>query len=118
MNWLKFSIRSLLALTLACAMALVFWPKPDVESEVIKQLESRNRNAVHVALWTLKNNDIETASRIDLNLPYNDNKPLLTTLIDELEMLDVADLKTLDDSLNHHWQIYSPIWGPTSENWD
>ena len=111
MNWLKFSIRSLLALTLACAMALVFWPKPDVEIEVIKQLESRNRNAVHVALWTLKNNDIETASRIDLNLPYIDNKPLLTTLIDELEMLDVADLKTLDDSLNHHWQIYSPIWG-------
>ena len=118
MNWLKLSVRSLLALTLACAMALVFWPKPDVESEVIKQLESRNRNAVHVALWTLKNNDIETASRIDLNLPYIDNKPLLTTLIDELEMLDVADLKTLDDSLNHHWQIYSPIWGPTSGNWD
>jgi len=118
MNWLKFSIRSLLALTLVCAVAVILWPKPDVESEIIKQLESRNRNAVHVALWTLKNNDIENASKIDLKLPYIDNKQLLTTLIDDLTILDVADLKKLDDSLNHHWQIYSPIWGPTSEVWD
>ena len=118
MNWLKFSIRSLLVLTLVCATAVVLWPKPDVESEIIKQLESRNRNAVHVALWTLKNNDIETASKIDLKLPYIDNKHLLKTLIDDLQLLDVADLKKLDDSLNYHLQIYSPIWGPTSEGWD
>ena len=118
MNWLRFSIRSLLAFTFLCALVVVLWPRPKPESELIKQLESRNRSAVHVALWTLKSNDIKTPSGINFKSPYINNEQFLNSLVDDLALLDASDLKKLDDSLRDHWQLYSPIWGPTSENWE
>lgn len=119
MNCLRFSVRFLLVLTLVCALVVVAWPrKPIPKSEIVKQLESRNRNAVHVALWTLQKNDIEIPDGIDLRSPYMNSERLLSSLIDELASLDVSDLKKLDESLGEHWLIYSPIWGPTSQNWE
>ena len=86
--------------------------------EILSSLESTNRNAVHIALWTLDTNEMETPAGIDFDSPYKDNAKHLESLAGRLAKLDSKVLEKLDKSLAHHWQIYSPIWGPKSENWD
>ena len=80
--------------------------------------KSRNRNAVHVAIWTIKSNGIETPDEIDFESPNENNVQLLKSLAGDLGKLEAAKLIELDKSLAHHWKMYSPIWGPSKENWD
>ncbi len=88
------------------------------ERQILSSLKSTNRNTVHVVLWTLQDNDIEIPAEIDFDSPYKDIVNRLDSLADRLAKLDNSKLNALDESLEHHWQIYSPIWGPASENWD
>lgn len=85
---------------------------------ILSDVKSRNRNAVHVAIWTIKSNGIETPDEIDFESPNENNVQLLKSLAGDLGKLEAAKLIELDKSLAHHWKMYSPIWGPSKENWD
>jgi len=89
----------------------------DPENKILKSLKSTNRNSIHVALWTLKTNGIEPKAEIDFDSPYKDVSQELDSLCVRLLKMDPAQLSKLNQSLEHHRQIYSPIWGPNSENW-
>ena len=110
----------ILSLSIGCSRSEQAGAKAENKPEfkTLTQVTSKDRNSVHVALWTIKNSDIKVSDEIDFDLPYKDNSPALESVAAELEKLDFADRRILDESLAHHWQIYSPIWGPDTANWE
>ena len=90
----------------------------EASSQIIASLRSTNRNAVHVAIWTLKTNNIATPPDLNFELQYRNAASQLNTLADRLEQDDNTNLNKLDASLAYHWEIYSPIWSTESETWD
>ena len=117
----------ILSLSIGCSRSEQTGAKPEEtnakaenkpEFKTLTQVTSKDRNSVHVALWTIKNSDIKVSDEIDFDLPYKDNSPALESVAAELDKLDFADRRILDESLAHHWQIYSPIWGPDTANWE
>lgn len=91
---------------------------PNNERQIVSSLAAKNRNVVHVALWTLEANDIDIPEGIDLKSRYDDNREPLQQLSGSLRLLDADKLAELDQSLQYHWRIYSPIWGSDSEHWE
>ena len=88
------------------------------EYKIISSLASKNRNEVHVTLWTLEQNGLVVPAEIDFESPYEDNRKHLQHVSNELAKLEPATLADLDKSLEYHWSIYSPIWDPSSANWE
>jgi len=78
-------------------------------------LATRDRNAVHVALWTLEQNAIPVSPVISFDVPYDEVQPRIQSIRQQLQSLPEERLSALDQSLAHHWQIYSPIW--SSHDW-
>jgi hypothetical protein len=85
--------------------------------EIIESLRSRDKNVVHVALWTLRQGGVAVPRQIALDRPYRASEPHLRELVRRLSRLDAAELEALDRSLRYHRRIYSPIWGPGSDRW-
>jgi hypothetical protein len=76
----------------------------------LQALELRDRNAVYVALWTLKQNGVAFPESITFDRPYAEARPHLQAIREQLKLLPAWRLKALDESLAYHRQIYSPIW--------
>jgi hypothetical protein len=85
------------------------------EHAILKTLNTRDRNAVHVALWTLKQNGISNSPAIGFDAPYSDAQPKIQAVRDYLNTLPEEKLSALDQRLAYHWRIYSPIW--SSHDW-
>src|SRR5215472_965374 len=82
---------------------------------IITTLSTRDRNAVHVALWTLEQNGISNSPAITFDARYSEVQPKIQAIREHLKTLSEDNLSTLDQSLAYHWQIYSPIW--SSHDW-
>lgn len=80
------------------------------EHSILKTLARRDRNAVYVALWTLKQNDISVPQPIAFNLPYAEAQPKIQALLEYLRTLPETNLTALDQSLAYHWRLYSTFW--------
>ncbi|MEI6784960.1 MAG: hypothetical protein WCQ21_29025 [Verrucomicrobiota bacterium] len=90
------------------------------EHAILKDLGMKERNSVHVALWTLQQNGIlssEESERIDLSPPYREVRPQIRAVQKRVRLLPEEKLSTLDESLAYHWRIYSTIW-PSWYSWD
>lgn len=85
------------------------------EHAIIRTLATRDRNAVHVALWTLQQNGITNLQTISFEAPYSEVQPRIQSACESLKVLPDERLSALDQSLTYHWQIYSPIW--SSHDW-
>ncbi len=85
------------------------------EHAIIRTLAARDRNAVHVALWTLQQNGITNFRAISFDAPYSVVQPTIRNASETLKALPDERLSALDQSLRYHWQIYSPIW--SSHDW-
>jgi hypothetical protein len=85
------------------------------EHSIIRTLFTRDRNAVHVALWTLDKNGIPTVPAISYDSPYSEVQPRIQAVGDYLRTLPQDRLAELDKSLTYHWNFYSPIW--SSQDW-
>lgn len=81
-----------------------------IEHTIVLALGARDRNAVHVALWTLQQNGISDFPPINFDMPYSEAWPKIQAARDSLETLPREKLSALDRSLAFHWQIDSPIW--------
>jgi len=80
------------------------------EHSILKTLATRDRNAVHVALWTLEHNDISVPQHVAFNLPYAEAQPKIQAILEYLRTLPETKLTALDQSLSNHWRLYSPFW--------
>jgi hypothetical protein len=80
------------------------------EHSILKTLATRDRNAVHVALWTLEHNDLSVPEHIAFNLPYAEAQPKIQAILEYLRTLPETKLTALDQSLSNHWRLYSPFW--------
>lgn len=85
------------------------------EHSIITTLNTRDRNAVHVALWTLEKNGIPTIPAISFDSPYSEVQPRIQTVCEHLRTLPKERLNALDKNLADHWKIYSPMW--SSHDW-
>ena len=85
------------------------------EHAILKALSTRDRNAVHVALWTLEQNGIPISPAISFDAPYAEVQPSIQAVREHLQSFPPERLDALDQSLAYHWQIYSPIW--SSHDW-
>ena len=85
------------------------------EHPIVQTLAARDRNAVHVALWTLQQNGISNPPAVSFEASYSEAQPKIQAVRDFLETLPDERLTTLDRSLAYHWQVYSPIWN--SHDW-
>jgi hypothetical protein len=85
------------------------------EHPIIRTLATRDRNAVHVALWTLQQNGITNFQAISFDDPYSEVQPTIRKVCETLKALPDERLSALDQILTNHWQIYSPIW--SSHDW-
>ena len=90
-------------------------PATTKEHKILTTLAARNRNAVHVALWTLEQNGIPLTENVSFNSSYSDAWPKIEAIRQRLQKLPETKLGVLDQSLAYHWKIYSPIWG--SNDW-
>ena len=85
-------------------------PAANEKHAILETLVTRDSNAVHVALWTLKKNGIPISPEIRFDSPYSEARPKIQALCEHLQAFAEARLNALDQSLAYHWQIYSPIW--------
>ena len=90
-------------------------PKP--QARIISHLESRDRTAAYLALWTLRKNGFDV-SDIQFDKPYAEAQPKLRRLADTLRQLPASKLTELDESLKYHTRIYSPIWSSGGQGWE
>jgi len=114
------SIRGLLLVTVLFAIAIVLVSNYVAErnkAQILISLESTDRNTVHVALCTLRANDIQTPT-VDFDSPYKDVAADLKSLQEKVAKLDRSVLENLDQSLDYHWKIFSPIWLPEIKGFD
>jgi hypothetical protein len=103
-----------LSVTIGCQQST----EPRPEHKIITSLGSRNRNEVHVTLWTLEQNEISVPEGILIDGAYQDSKLYLHELAIDLANLNETRLTELDESLAYHRKIFSPIWGPDRDKWD
>ncbi len=85
------------------------------EHVIVQTLAARDRNAVHVALWTLREYGITNTPVVNFDAAYSEARPKIQAICDYLQTLPEKTLATLDQGLAYHWQIYSPIW--SSHDW-
>jgi hypothetical protein len=116
MHNISTALGALLILSLGCSS------QPNVEKPlstgnhtIITTLSTQDRNAVNVALWTLGQYGIYISPAISFDAPYSEVQPKIRAICEHLKTLSENNLSTLDQSLAHHWQIYSPIW--SSHDW-
>lgn len=88
------------------------------EAKIVSSLASTNRNEVYVALWTLEKSGHVVPKHIDFKAPYENNRKHLERLAGGLKKLGPARLMELDNTLEYHRSIYSPMWSPISANWE
>jgi len=89
------------------------------EHAIVNALAIKERNSVHVALWTLQQNGVlgEDEINIDLGPPYREVRPQIRAVQRRVRALPEDKLNALDESFAYHCKVYSPIW-PSSYNWD
>jgi hypothetical protein len=80
-----------------------------VHGGIVHGIESRDRNTVRVALWTLQSNGFDIPE-IDFDGPYSEAEPKLKRLVDQVARLPAARLRKLDKSYRYHYTIYSPVF--------
>jgi hypothetical protein len=85
------------------------------EHTILTTLAARNRNAVHVALWTLEQNGIQLTENVSFDSSYSEARPRIEVIRKYLRALPKTKLTVLDRSLAYHWCIYSPVW--VSNDW-
>jgi hypothetical protein len=80
------------------------------EHAIIETLALRDRNSIHVVMWTLENNGITDYEPISFDAPYTEALTKIHDISESLRSLPDKKLTELDKSLACHWSIYSPIW--------
>jgi hypothetical protein len=85
-------------------------PAAGTEHKILTTLAARNRNAVHVALWTLEQNGILLTESVSFVSSNSDAVPKLEAIRQHLQTFPEIKLDVLDRDLAYHWRIYSPIW--------
>jgi hypothetical protein len=85
-------------------------PATSREHVILKTLATRDRNAVHVALWTLEQNGVQVPQKISFDSAYSEASPKLQVIREYLQSFPESKLSALDQNLAYHWRIYSPIW--------
>ena len=85
--------------------------KDTSDDGIVSALESRDRTAVYIALWTLRQNGF-AIPEIQLEGPYSDAEPALKELVGRLAQLPWVRLRELDESYYYHEIIYSPVHSP------
>src|SRR5580765_8103501 len=70
---------------------------------IVRTLSTRDRNAVHVALWTLQQNGISNSPAVSFDAPYSEAQPKIQAVRDHLKTLSEDNLSALDQSLAYHW---------------
>lgn len=106
--------RILIAITLLAYLALgctTTKPPSIAKGELVSALESKHRNAVYIALWTLDKNKYGVPE-IEYKKPYSQAQPKLRKLVQMLEQLPEDKLAELNKSFKYQRSIYSPIYGP------
>ena len=110
------ALGALLILSLGCSSQRHSeTPLSAKDHAIIKTLSTRDRNAVHVVLWTLQQNGISNSLAISFDAPYSEVQPKIQAIREHLKTLSEDNLSALDQSLAYHWQIYSPVW--SSQDW-
>lgn len=90
------------------------------EHAILSTLAEKERNSVHVALWTLQQNGIlseEEFAKTDLSPPYREVRPQIRAVQRRLRALPEEQLSALDQSLSYYSKIYDIIW-PSTYKWD
>jgi hypothetical protein len=90
------------------------------EHAILKTLTVKERNSVHVALWTLQQNGVlsdEEFDKIHLRPPYREVRPQIRAVQKRVRALPEEKLSALDQSLSYYWSIYNIIW-PSIYKWD
>ena len=83
---------------------------------LMSALESRDKNMVHIALWTLEKNDIDIPKQIKFDEEYVVSRSYIEQLSKQISSLEKERRNQLDESMKYHISIYSPIWA--SAHWD
>ena len=114
------AFRTLLAAFIVANAGCSSQPRREAEAQphwhaVLADLTVRDRNAVHVVLWTLQANGVPITPEVRLDLAYSQTLPQIQLLRQRLRSLPEEKLNELDWSLAYHWRIYSPIW--SSHDW-
>jgi uncharacterized protein YceK len=84
---------------------------------LVSALQSKHRNATHIALWTLDSNKIPVP-KLDLAKPYSQVEPALKKLVARLQTMSEPKLRELDESFKYHRSIYSPFWSSGGDGWE
>ena len=81
-------------------------------SQLIANLQKRNRSLVYIALRTLEQNNLSFAGveKIDYDSAYAGSKALIDEVITQVRKYPKSKLNKLDQSLEYQSKIYSPIW--------
>jgi hypothetical protein len=90
-------------------------PATTEKHAILNMLAARDRNEVHVALWTLEQNGVSISQKISFDLPYSEARPQIQSVHAYLQTFTEEKLNALDRSLSNHMMIYSPIW--SSNDW-
>src|SRR5262245_21489237 len=76
---------------------------------ILKPLGERDRNSVHLALWTLQSNKMLKFERIDFDAPYSNVQPSIERIRSIVGEMPEEKLNALDESLGQHRKFYSVI---------
>jgi hypothetical protein len=116
MNIVATVLAALLVLTAGCSSPpRSATPVATKEHTILTTLATRNRNAVHVAFWTLEQNGIQLTENVSFDSSYSEAWPKIEAIRKRVQTLPESQLSALDQSLAYHWKIYSPIW--VSNDW-
>ena len=96
-------------------------PQPNiipVESAFTANLDSRNRNAVYIALIAAEKCGFEVEG-IDINKPYAQSAEAMRCLVEEVKTAPREKHLELIQAFDERMQIYSPIYGGSqSVEWE
>ncbi len=84
---------------------------------IVRSIASKNRIEIYVACWTLRQNGVDVPD-FSLDVPYDDVRPHLDRLAAQLLNMDEPKLRSLDESLEYHWSIYSPHRWEQTAGWN
>ena len=100
MNLIAAILVGLLVVTAGCSsQPRAAKPGPGKEHAILTTLSTRNRNAVHVALWTLEQNGILLAEKVSFGSSYTEAWPGIEAIRQYVRTLPDDKLGDLDRSL-------------------
>jgi hypothetical protein len=73
-------------------------------------LQSRDRNDVHLALWTLQTNAISIPKEIDIQKPHEQSRPHIQNVVAYISRLPPAEQRALENSFRRHKRLYEPVF--------